>query len=440
MSISAAERELVAMDTQLPGLASLLDIELLNSILAKETSSGITIQARHYVRYKFGTNCLVLYTAVIAGQPLRIYAKAYGSDFDDKLHKIAIRANQDWDAHREGENLWVLPSLRVVIRKFPADGKLRSLKVMHNPQKARRFLARLLGDKPEFRDADFSELAYKPERRFVARVEGKDGKSAVIKFYGRHAFERSRRNLAYLKQVGYRNLPQQMGRSRRRMALAFDWHKGDTLRERAAEGAPLKTEAAELGRQLAKLHRLPPGIEIDNWKPQAEFARLRMLSDSLTKLVPRRRDDVFEIIRRIESAIIAVPIRNTLIHGDFHSRQILLCDSGIRFLDVDELSTGPAVLDTGTFVAHVNRDVLRSFLSRDVADSIIDGFLGGYESAGGCAEHINAYTALSLLRFSHHPFRACEADWDRGIEQIIDLILQVTADLQSQPRIKVGSK
>lgn len=440
MTITAAEKELVAADTQLVGLASLLDIERLNTILANETNSGVTIQARHYVRYKFGTNCLVAYTAIIAGQPVRIYAKAYGSDFDEKLHKLAVRANQDWDAHREGENLWALPSLRVVIRKFPADGKLRSLKVMHNPQKACSFLARLLGDRPEFRDAGFSELAYKPERRFVAKVEGSNGKNAVIKFYGRHAFERSRRNLAYLRQVGYRKLPRLIGRSSRRMALAFDWHEGDTLRERAAEGAPLKKEAARLGRQLAKLHRLPPGTELDTWKPQAEFARLRMLSDSLTMLIPRRRDDVFEIIHRIESAIIAAPVRNTLIHGDFHSRQILLCDSGIRFLDVDELSTGPAELDTGTFVAHVNRDVLRGFLSRKVADSIIDRFLGGYESAGGCVEHINAYTALSLLRFSHHPFRACEADWDHGIEQILDLILRVTADLQSQPRVGAGSK
>ena len=195
-----------------------------------------------------------------------------------------------------------------------------------------------------------------------------------------------------------------------------------------------------LGHKLADLHRLPPGTELDCWKPQAEVVRLQMLSDTLTKLAPRRANDILKAVGRIASEISAVPKRSTLIHGDFHSRQILLCDSGIRFLDVDELSTGPAELDTGTFVAHVNRDVLRGFFSRPVADSIIDGFLGGYVSAGGSVEHINAYTALSLLRFSHHPFRACEADWDDGIEQIIDLILKVSADLQSQPRVRVGSK
>ena len=47
-------------------------------------------------------------------------------------------------------------------------------------------------NKEELWSGTITTLAYKPERRYVARLEGEHGARAVLKFYSREGFEKVR--------------------------------------------------------------------------------------------------------------------------------------------------------------------------------------------------------------------------------------------------------
>ena len=272
------------------------------------------------------------------------------------------------------------------------------------------------------RDAKFVELAYKPERRYVAKVEGPQGAHSVVKFYGCRAFARVRRNLAHLKSIGYRRLPRPVGKSKRRCAIAFDWSEGQGFRELAGSGRSSGGHAFSVGRALAELHRQSPGVDLQRWDPANEVRRLEALSATLGALVPERARLAREIFERLKSRLDGAARSAVLVHGDFHSKQVLVADSGIRFLDPDELSVGPAGLDIGTFLAHLQRDALRGYLFPGTAESLSAAFLDGYAATTAPTDCIDTFVACALFRFSHHPFRACEPDWPNGIARILGLI------------------
>ena len=112
-------------------------------------------------------------------------------------------------------------------------------------------------------------------------------------------------------------------------------------------------------------------------------------------------------------------LEQRLIHGDFHSKQILLDSGAVRFLDLDELAAGPVEYDLGSFLAHVQRDALRGYLQPEIAARISCHFLRGYLAKSAAPDDIALFVALALFKYSHHPFRACERNWELGVKKIL---------------------
>ena len=423
MTLPACEYRLLDLNTDVPGLATVLDPQQLSQRISKNYGLLVTGLTRRYIRYKPGMNCLVAYSLPGGNPATRLYAKAYGSDFAEKYAKERQRAEQGWDGM--GFCL-ALPDEQILIREFPNDGKLRSLKVLRDRQTIEHFLRRVLRKRPELWDADVIQLTYKPERRYVAKFAQRGGDSAVAKFFGRDAYARTTRNIEYLKEISYSRLPRLIGRSDRRYALVFEWYAGSNFRELSSDGTGIsRDDAFGVGQALAELHQQPVSDELPQWNVDAEAKRLTQLVATLGTLVPDRRTELSGLATRITDRVrraIAAPV---LIHGDFHSKQVLLTENGVRFLDPDELSVGPAQLDVGTFMAHLQRDALRGFLPADVAKMLSRGFLDGYVSTMGRVDSIDPFIALALLRFSHHPFRASENDWPSGIDRIVDLVVSM---------------
>jgi aminoglycoside phosphotransferase (APT) family kinase protein len=316
-----------------------------------------------------------------------------------------------------------------LVREFPFDGRLRSLQVLRDEETQARFIRRLFPEQSNAGAATLQVLAYKPERRFVAKLSGIKSGDVVLKFYGLHAFNRSFTNLRHLRRIDYSLMPSLVAKSTRRRVLALAWHPGRIFREHLSDGRVCQEIAVKIGNSLASLHEQPTDNTLLEWSLPQELERLQELTDTLSFLVPRLAPQAQHLCDAISSQLKKATATKQLVHADFHSKQVLVHDNDVRFLDADELAVGPAQLDVGTFIAHLHRDGLCGRIPLALVGQTADDFLEGYRAAGGSTESAHAYVALALLKFSHHPFRACEADWDQQVEKIVQLASQfVTAD------------
>lgn len=439
MTLPAHERTLVRADRGLPGLATVLSADRVAEVLSKTGDFSDTPLVRRYIRYKPGMNCLVAYAPATNSAATVVYAKAYAGDFTQKLAKEQGRAETGWDGLGSCQSLL---QECVLLRQFPSDGKLRSLKVLRDQDTSQHFLRRLLRKRSGLWESDLSELTYKPERRYVAKVESRrdDQAGAVVKFYGRGAYARTRHNIEYLQRIAYTRLPPLIGRSVRRRALAFEWYSGDTFRDlNNVRDRVAAHDAFTVGEAIAELHHQPVSAELPSWNLNAEKSRVGQLVATLGVLCPQLRSQLDRVAERLFEALTLATLTAAIVHGDFHSKQVLLTSGDVRFLDPDELGVGPAQLDTGTFLAHLQRDALRGFLSQALADELSADFLDGYVSAGGSVASVNVFTALALLRFSHHPFRASEENWPGGIAQIVSKVLKILGQAEIVNRQAVSA-
>lgn len=417
MNLSTAELALARMDHKLCGLPTILDPNALLKQLTDGSGAPIADKAvRHYIRYKPGTNCLVAYSLESEGRPISMYAKAFSSDFDEKRSKAARDESNCVNGARQ---LWVFPKQRLLVRRFPSDGKLTVLKRLADKRGRNVFIRRLLPLQPEFWKSSIVELAYKPERRYVCQLQSHTGTKAVLKFYNYFAFQRSLDNSRFLERIGYACLPPRIGRSNRHRSIAFRWYPGGSFRDVVARGGDFTHYAHTVGCELAELHKETPAASLQRWDPIKELTTIDQLAETLKFLVPGATDVIQHVTHRLMARLRRVTFRPQLIHGDFHSKQILLHAGTVRFLDLDELAAGPAEYDLGTFLAHLRRDVLRGYLQSAAAERIASHFLEGYVQNSAAPKDIGLYVALALLKFSHHPFRACEQNWELGIERIL---------------------
>ena len=118
MIANNAERQLIARDRQLNGLAAVLDPDLLNECLSRLTDKRVLVRDRKYIRYKPHTNCLVSYEDGWTSSSSPMYAKAYAGEFEQKLTKDDLRVSQGWAPK---EKLWAIPEHRVLVRQFPME-------------------------------------------------------------------------------------------------------------------------------------------------------------------------------------------------------------------------------------------------------------------------------------------------------------------------------
>lgn len=425
MILTSTDKGLINRDRSLKGLATLFDSNLLREQLTRINDSAIDVPTRQYIRYKPGTNCLVSYRGNAETGIPSIYAKAYADKFAVKVAKDSRRIIRGWSL--DGR-MWALPKQRVLVRQFPLDARLRSLKVLADRDSQSLFVRRLFPNQISVEGTKFETLAYKPERRFVARLIGVDGHELVLKFYKSRAFSRSLANLRYLKSIGFALLPQLVAKSKRHRVLALSWHPGSILREQLVSDAVIDKTTETVAAMLASLHEQTTSSNLATWSVQHEQHRLQALTNTLGILVPKEAKRTQQLCDDIGRQLAMAPSSKRVIHGDFHSKQILVNNGDVRLLDADELAVGPAQLDVGTFVAHLYRDCLSGRVDPSVVSQTVDTFLNAYQAAGGRIDHLNVYTALALLKFSHHPFRACENNWDKRIGRILDLAEQFVCD------------
>lgn len=424
--LSAADAELVARDPALPGLSLLLDPEAVAQRLAAALpDSGIRSATPTYLRYKPGTNCLVAYRLGLASGELLAYAKAHGRDAGDKLEKASVKRGVGGAL---GTSRVLLGELGVVFQLFPNDAKLPLLRRLDEPGELRRLLERALEDRPGLWDARVTPLRYKPERRFVGRLDAPSGERAALRVYGEDDFEAATKSAKRLRSRGRLRLAARIGASKGKHVIVTEWLPGaglvSRLRDPALAETALAADLAKLGAALADLHgqrdaaaKLPP-LEVG-----ALGAALDAAAAQLAFLCPALAAEVTALAREIASALrLDADEPLVALHGDFHPDQVLLPNGDeIALLDLDLACRGPARADLANFEAHLLRDAVCERLPATRAERACAGLAAGYaEAAGADLGERRAWRAASLLRLAAEPFRQRDPRWPERCAAIVE--------------------
>ncbi len=422
--LSAADALVVSRDPSLLGLRALLDPDHLLAILRQLLGdAGAAAVRTRYVRYKPRTSCLVGFDIVVGDSTQLIgHAKAFGPADQLKLLKSASKTVRG----RSAGNQWVIERLGILVSLFPQDSEIKVLPWLAEDASRTQLLRKLLPARPGLWDAPLETLAYKPQRRYVARLSGQAAReAAVLKCYAGRAFEAADPAARLFRSGEILRLAKRIGRSRRHRILALEWLPGRLLLDvlQNASDADAVDAVQQTARAVAELHRQRPTSMVA--APADEPATALFAAAAEVGFIsPPLADRANELASRIGASLAAAGSAAASLHGDFYPKQVVLQpDHRVALIDLDEVMLGPAELDLGNFAAHLHRYTLCGRVPEDRATAAIGVLADAYRAAGGLADsrRLAVHTAAGLMRLASQPFRNREDDWPTGIERAIQL-------------------
>lgn len=417
--LTSADQTLVDRDAALTGLRTALDPDALVAALKPhwpEVEGGTAT----YVRYKPGVNCLVAHRLVVDGRFVEVYAKTYRAEDRAKLEKARLRAREQGF----GDGVIDLPEAGVVVYVFPHDAKLRVLGKLTDDRERRRLFRRVFPQDQGLRAATPHLLRYKPERRYVARLDVDGEPRAVLKAHGSTRFERLRHTPRAFKSEGDVHIAERIGHSDRHGILAYEWLPGRLLNQAWLDGDPIESDAYRVGGALATLHG-QSGKRLHPLERAVELRHLEAVAASIKPLLPETAPHAFDLAARLADRLRGLPVVHRPLHGDFYGKQVLLAPERVNVLDLDGSVKADPALDLGNFIAHLERDRLRHGVAGERVEALREPFLAGYfdrADADDVAERLSVYAAIRLFLLVPHPFRFREPDWSERTTALLDRV------------------
>lgn len=398
-------------DPALPGLAMLLDASAFTDALRALVPHADLLGARgFYVRYKPGARCLAAYRVASRDGDVLVHGIAHGTDAPEKLAK---RSAQRAIPGALGVGRLVREDLALAIEVFPNDARLRVLPRLASAEFRNHLMTRMDVLGPESAVVGILPLAYKPERRFVARVDLDDGSHALLKLHTPERFQAVHTKPVFTSRNALR-VARAFRASRNHGALAYEWIEGRPL---AALAPDAGHTLACAGEALAELHAQKPAQRERRLGPEA------LASAALVAvLVPKLGGTVRALADRIAGRLASPTAQVRALHGDFHAAQILAGGDTVGLIDLDNTCAGDPAQDLAVFVAHAELEAARSRRDPDVVATALATLLTGYERVAAPPDprSLALHTAAALVSIAPQPFRCFDPAWPERIEALLE--------------------
>jgi ABC-type multidrug transport system fused ATPase/permease subunit len=395
------DRAPVIADPALPQAGVMLDPDAVAPVLARSFDGGSPLDVEvRYLRYKPGTNLVVHYEVAVDG--LRHDAVGMIASRAD-LARRAAKPESLALAQRAGTRVAAAAPLAYdsdvdcLVQWYPLDLSLPEL--CSSPAELRQLIG-AAGLAVEISDEEPEQLAYKPRRRAVLRVD-----DHVVKLYRREAeFERAFAGQRAASTLRSLVVPRLEAVDRQHLVTVQSRLPGRALPDP-------ESVANDAGALLALLHRSSPN-GLPAFGPVAQLMAAAATASLVGAIVPDLRQ---RLDRLLGSLSVTTPADTVLVpsHGDFNARQLLVANGGLALTDFDEFCLAPAALDPATYATYLVRGGPNDL---DVARAALEDLLGGY---GERPPHLSWYLATMILRRSARPFRYLEPDWRPRVEEMV---------------------
>jgi len=371
-----------------------------------------------YVRYKPGTSCLVAYDVLTADGPVSVYARCHA---EDRLEKILNTKRRLEVAGPLGIGMWADTQASIAIFEFPNDYEIRSLRKLFEPDKLRLRIRRMLPAHKHLRSAIPQVLRYKPERRFVGKMEAQEGPAAVLRLYPQHCFAEMREKAWAFKSTGAMHVPRIVGDSERYNSIAHEWVDGytPTCSQLADDEQLLQRIVAALG----TLHKQRP--RLGTMYSASDYCRAVQGScETLAALDSAFGQRALTQADAVRSIILDCPWRPHAVHGDFTADQVLVQPDRITLLDFDRAGYGDPAMDIGAFAAGQIARALAHEEPLADAFALANNFAAAYARQSGTLNPVSvrACTAGALLMLAPEPFRHRAERWPEQTAAVLECV------------------
>ena len=357
------------------------------------------------IRYKPGTSCVVSYKIDSPDDPSYCHAKAFRKD------EWAMRKEK---LGRAGANVLIDDEFSFALLRFPFDQELAGIEsIVSDPQ---TFISKGLFSR--FKTEEFSSLqtlAYKPNRRWTARLAFQSGKSCVVKVHDASTFHRARKSAEILKRCTLEGLPKRAGRSNRCQSLAYDWIQGSQLDLACDQTDKLE----QVFDYLDRLHQSVKSFKRTTVVQQSADG-INAIANYLAHIYP----PMHSLANRIGQNILAqmpTASRTALVHGDFHEQQVLVANGAVHACDFDSCCVGDPMSDFGNFVSHVRARAYANAVPIELANQVDDFAMRHIRDKHGsdALDRYHWHLTAALYRLATHSFRNGSEDWMQQTERLL---------------------
>jgi len=435
--LSEDDAIVVQRNSQLPGLATLLD-NASACLLFQQYLPSLSLRSVRstYLRYKPERSCLVVYTVDTSEGTQTVHATAYRTDASDKLAKASELATLH---DKPSPAPIVVPELAIVISPFPSDRELPALERVFCRDGQIQLLSRLATEADNrLAIAKWTTLRYKPERRFVVRLDVDEQPQAVLKLHSKASYAQARRAIKSLGTNRILNTAHTLGHSDRHRATLTRWVAGKPLSAVLGDPETALSAIEATGRLLAQLHRQPVG-KLPHRSTLLEAEELNRLASNFSVISTELAEPMQCLAKRCAEKMALFPSVKVPLHGDFHPQQILIDRddpaSDAALIDLDSAALGHPACDLGNLLAHMHRETLRETMSPNQLERLAAALLSAYAEQHPSVEPsaVQVYLAAGLLRLAHEPFRYRQQNWLKKTDAIVRRASEVLDDTDFSP-------
>lgn len=407
-------------------------------VLLTEAGLDVTDVQTTYLRLKPGGGALVGVTIHHRGGSLPGYVRT-GSR--RRCAEVAAK----WSRLRVpdtplGRAVLVHPGGHSLICLFPADAALRQLPVVVGPDTLKRHLATLptlrhAGRRVSGRASQLHPLRYKPERRFVARLDTRlraDGERAeqtawIVRYLGGQRGRRTAAAASALYRAGA-PVPEPLGVLMGGQLLVEGRIPGREL----AESLPGDGASAQaLAGALRRFHRC--GASLDAVMTPADLlVRAQRSLAVLTGVLPAEAGRARALLNGLyRAAPDRAPLGPT--HGDLHLHQVIVGPAGPVLVDLERAAMGDPLHDVGSLLAHMKAVAGASSARRasDFGEELVDAVL---RDGAGSPSRLAFHVAAGLVEQALLAFRQLQPAWS---ERVATLLAQADEELKPRERTAV---
>ena len=416
--LTHADKQIIAGDTELPGLAALLDSDLMLGKLQElpGLQSAVKIQVK-YLRYKPSNSCACTLKVQLADGSVQYYfakaltPKRFVQSWNNPKRQKLIQENVPHPP-------MALFDLNIILLHPAYDHSIRYLRWLIDPQ-ARREILQLCGLEENLNDAvDIDILRYKPERRLVAGVRYNDHYVAVVRCIYPEDFGKVLTASAF--GIAQNEL-QLLGVDGTNCTLATRWLEGHSL---CPEEQVIASDEmlAHLANKLHKLHqsRYQPTIK---YGISDEIQAMQGVLSTFNAILPQQATWFSELMEKITQGLQRQQDVFRLIHGDFSLDQVVEDQGKLHLLDWDRCAAGNPLMDLATFIARLEFQVIEGVLPGWQANKLVQTFLHHYQQkTHDDLSGLTYFVASALLRLATEPFRKRTPQWPEYTLQLLQRV------------------
>ncbi|XWY22469.1 phosphotransferase family protein [Bisgaard Taxon 45] len=434
--LTNADKQIVARDTALPGLAVLLDkvllLEKLKALPSLNNAVNVDIQ---YLRYKPSNSCAcTIQVRLEGGARQYFYAKALTAErFQQSWHHPK---RQKLIQHKDPHAPLALFDAYIMLLHPAHDRGIAHLGWLIDDNVLKNLLTRCHFPYVKHLPLHVDILRYKPERRLVAKISQDNQVVAVIRTVKASDFSHVLTGTAF--GVAQRHV-KLYGADGQMSTLITHWQKGESLCPE--QGAIIEDNIlSTLARDLVALHHahyLPP-IQHDI---SDEIAALHGVQATFQQILPEHTTAFITLMHVIEQGLQAQSPHLCLIHGDFSLDQVVKYqdkqgNSTLSLLDWDSCVAGHPLMDLATMQARLELQVIEDILPAKRAEHIMQLFLHHYQELSQIElQGFTYFVASALLRLATEPFRKRGEQWAQHTFQLLQRV-QTLLHFTSTPALE----